>query len=69
MRPGQNALEVIDHVKAKTKETEPGLPPGLKIVPIYHRSNLIQEVVQFYWRHFRKRPFSSAPLSAAAQVT
>ena len=28
MRHGQNALDVIDRVKAKIKEIEPGLPPG-----------------------------------------
>jgi copper/silver efflux system protein len=41
MRHGQNALEVIQRVKAKIKEIEPGLPPGVKIVPIYDRSDLI----------------------------
>jgi Cu(I)/Ag(I) efflux system membrane protein CusA/SilA len=41
MRHGQNALEVINRVKAKIKEIEPGLPPGVKIVPIYDRSDLI----------------------------
>jgi Cu(I)/Ag(I) efflux system membrane protein CusA/SilA len=41
MRHGQNALEVINKVKAKIKEIEPGLPPGVKIVPIYDRSDLI----------------------------
>ncbi len=41
MRQGQNALEVISRVKAKIKEIEPGLPAGLKIVPVYDRSDLI----------------------------
>jgi len=41
MRQGQNALDVINRVKAKMKEIEPGLPPGVKIVPIYDRSDLI----------------------------
>jgi Cu(I)/Ag(I) efflux system membrane protein CusA/SilA len=41
MRYGQNALEVIERVKAKIREIEPGLPPGVKIVPIYDRSDLI----------------------------
>ena len=27
MRQGQNALDVIDRVKAKIREIEPGLPP------------------------------------------
>lgn len=41
MRQGSNALEVIDRVKAKLKEIEPGLPRGLKVVPVYDRSDLI----------------------------
>src|SRR5512136_2912950 len=41
MRQGQNALDVIKRVKAKLKEIEPGLPAGVKIVPVYDRSDLI----------------------------
>jgi Cu(I)/Ag(I) efflux system membrane protein CusA/SilA len=32
MRQGENALQVIDRVKAKLNEITPGLPPGVKIV-------------------------------------
>ncbi len=45
MRQGQNALEVIDRVKAKIADLEPGLPPGVKIVPIYDRSDLIRRAI------------------------
>ena len=45
MRQGQNALDVIERVKAKLKEIEPGLPPGVKVVPIYDRSELIQRSI------------------------
>ena len=41
MRQGQNALDVIERVKAKIREIEPGLPEGVKVVPIYDRSELI----------------------------
>ena len=41
MRHGQNALDVIERVKAKLHEIEPGLPSGVKVVPIYDRSDLI----------------------------
>jgi Cu(I)/Ag(I) efflux system membrane protein CusA/SilA len=41
MRQGQNALELIERVKKKIREIEPGLPAGVKIVPIYDRSELI----------------------------
>ena len=45
MRQGQNALDVINRVKAKIKEIEPGLPSGVKVVPIYDRSELILRAI------------------------
>jgi len=41
MRHGENALKVINAVKAKIQEITPGLPEGVKIVPTYDRSELI----------------------------
>lgn len=41
MRYGENALALIDRLKAKLKEIAPSLPPGLKIVTTYDRSDLI----------------------------
>ncbi|MGC9999273.1 MAG: efflux RND transporter permease subunit [Bryobacteraceae bacterium] len=41
MRQGENALDTIERVKAKIKDLEPGLPPGVKIVTAYDRSDLI----------------------------
>jgi len=45
MRQGQNALSVIDQVKAKIKELEPGLPEGVRVVPVYDRSGLIRKAI------------------------
>ncbi len=45
MRQGENALEVIDRVKEKIRQIEPGLPEGVKIVPVYDRSQLIQHSI------------------------
>ena len=45
MRSGKNALETIDAVKAKLEKLKPGLPPGVEIVPVYDRSNLIKRAV------------------------
>ncbi len=45
MRQGQNALNVIDRVKSRIREIEPGLPEGMKIVPIYDRSDLIHKAI------------------------
>jgi copper/silver efflux system protein len=41
MRQGENALAVIDRVKHKLEELEPALPPGVKVVTTYDRSELI----------------------------
>ena len=41
MRQGENALSLIDRIKEKIKEIQPGLPPGVKVVPVYDRSELI----------------------------
>jgi Cu(I)/Ag(I) efflux system membrane protein CusA/SilA len=46
MREGSNALEVINRVKARLKEIEPGLPAGVKVVPVYDRSELIEGSVR-----------------------
>ena len=41
MRQGENALQVIERVKQKLHDIEGGLPPGVKIVSAYDRSELI----------------------------
>ncbi|MGE3841067.1 MAG: efflux RND transporter permease subunit [Vicinamibacterales bacterium] len=45
MRFGENALRVIDRVKAKLREIRGALPPGVEIVPTYDRSWLIAESI------------------------
>ena len=45
MRYGENAKDVIDRVKAKIKDLEKGLPPGVKIVAAYDRSDLISRAI------------------------
>jgi Cu(I)/Ag(I) efflux system membrane protein CusA/SilA len=42
MRFGENALHVIERVKAKMAEISAGLPEGVQIVPTYDRSELIE---------------------------
>jgi copper/silver efflux system protein len=41
MRQGEDALKVIERVKDKLKEIEPALPPGVKVITVYDRSDLI----------------------------
>jgi len=45
MRSGKNALETIAAVKAKLDALKPSLPPGVEIVPVYDRSQLITRAV------------------------
>jgi copper/silver efflux system protein len=45
MRFGENALHVIDGVKAKLREVHGALPAGVRIVPTYDRSGLINESI------------------------
>jgi Cu(I)/Ag(I) efflux system membrane protein CusA/SilA len=45
MRFGENALTVIDGVKAKLREVQHSMPAGMKIVPTYDRSWLIGESI------------------------
>jgi Cu(I)/Ag(I) efflux system membrane protein CusA/SilA len=44
-RTGTNTNEVIQAVKARITEIAPGLPPGVRIVPFYDRSTLIERAV------------------------
>lgn len=45
IRYGANARQVIEAVKKKIDEIQPGLPAGVKIVPFYDRSVLIDHAV------------------------
>ncbi len=45
MRYGENALNVINGVKKKIQEIGPSLPPGVRIVPTYDRSDLIERSI------------------------
>ena len=44
-RYGQNALEVIDNIKAKVAEISAGLPEGVRIETVYDRSELIHRAI------------------------
>ena len=46
MRSGRNALTTIDAVKAKLRNLQASLPPGVEIVSVYDRSELINRAVQ-----------------------
>jgi Cu(I)/Ag(I) efflux system membrane protein CusA/SilA len=46
MRQGMNALNVIHGVKQKLREIAPSLPPGVRIMPGYDRSALIDASIK-----------------------
>ena len=45
MRYGENALKVINRVKAKIEELRPSLPEGVEIISVYDRSSLIERAM------------------------
>ena len=45
MRYGENALTVIDGIKKKMEEIKASLPEGVRIVPTYDRSTLINNAI------------------------
>src|SRR5207237_5106888 len=45
VRFGENALTVIDAVKAKLRDVQKAMPAGMTIVPTYDRSDLIRESI------------------------
>ena len=45
MRQGENALSVIERVKAKLAELKPSLPPGVEVLSTYDRSILIGQAI------------------------
>ncbi|HEY6260391.1 MAG TPA: CusA/CzcA family heavy metal efflux RND transporter [Nitrospiraceae bacterium] len=45
MRAGENALSVIERIKAKLVEITPALPKGVHLVPTYDRSDLIHRAI------------------------
>ena len=45
MRQGENALRVIERVKARLKDLERSLPEGVSIVTVYDRSSLIERAL------------------------
>ena len=45
MRFGENALNVIERVKAKLAELKPSLPAGVDVVTTYDRSDLIERAI------------------------
>ena len=45
MRYGENPLAVTQAIKAKIAQLQPGLPPGVRIVPFYDRTRLIEGAI------------------------
>ena len=45
MREGENALRVIERVKAKLEELKPSMPKGVQVVATYDRSDLIERAI------------------------
>ncbi len=46
MRHGENPLQVTKRIKDKIQELQPGLPAGIRIVPFYDRTRLINGAIE-----------------------
>jgi len=46
MRYGENPLEVTERIKEKIQQLQAGLPPGVRIVPFYDRTALIDRAIK-----------------------
>ena len=46
MRFGENALRTIERVKERLAEVQRGLPEGVRVVPVYDRSDLIERAIE-----------------------
>jgi len=45
MRQGANVVDVTDRVKRKLEQIATGLPPGVRVVPVYDRSELVYRII------------------------
>jgi len=69
MRQGENALDVIERVKARLKELEPSLPEGVRVVTAYDRSELIlQSIENLKGTLIEEIPSSRATMGAKAKI-
>ncbi|MDR2502951.1 MAG: efflux RND transporter permease subunit [Deltaproteobacteria bacterium] len=57
MRSGKNAREVIRAVKDKLESLKPSLPPGVEIVTVYDRSDLIGRAVSHLYSNLLEEFF------------
>lgn len=46
MRYGENPLEITERIKEKIAQLQPGLPEGVRIVPFYDRTRLIESAIE-----------------------
>jgi len=60
MRHGENALAVIERVKAKLEQLKPSLPEGVEVVPTYDRSGLIHRSIANVWSWMCSRGYATS---------
>jgi len=60
MRYGENPLEVTRNIKAKIRELQKGLPEGVRIVPFYDRTRLIESAIETVTRILEHEMFFAA---------
>ncbi len=51
MLMGENSRDVTIGLKDKLKEIEPNLPPGVRVVKLYDRTELVDHVIDTVWKN------------------
>jgi Cu(I)/Ag(I) efflux system membrane protein CusA/SilA len=46
MRQGENVVDVTERVKHKLEQVASSLPPGVRVVPVYDRSDLVLRIIK-----------------------
>ena len=60
MRSGENAQKTIAAVKEKLEQLKAGLPPGVELVTVYDRSDLINAAIDNLWEKLTEELFMVA---------
>lgn len=63
MRPGANALTVIEAVKERLENIRTGLPEGVEIKIVYDRSKLINGSIEYLWHKLLEESLMVAVVS------
>ena len=68
MRYGENPLEVTERIKDKIQQLQAGLPTGVRIVPFYDRTALIERAIETVTDTLKEEMIVASLLDPAGDV-